>query len=125
MPLEIGSLAGFQRLRSVILDSRTLFGIAEEADDPVPCQGYCEMLPRTIERFVVIDHCNNNPCHDRHLRELLEAKEKRFPGLRNVEMTGLGQYLGNAEQMRRDFDAKGIKLLLCLGSDNQLREFWE
>ena len=76
----------------------------------MPVIRLCDILPRALESLVTSP--SDCPCHEEHLRELLRVKEEMFPELKRVEMKWLGRSLNDPKGLKREFKAKGVKLLL-------------
>ncbi|KAH8600211.1 hypothetical protein B0O99DRAFT_682653 [Bisporella sp. PMI_857] len=109
-PTEIGTLAGFEMLKSIDVEGNILFGYPDPEDGSMPILRLCDILPRALESLVITP--SDSPCHEKHLRELLRVKEERFPELKRVEMKWLGSSLNDPKGLKREFKAKGVTLLL-------------
>ena len=105
---EIGSLAEFERLKSIDVDWSTLFGYPSDEDGSLPVVRLCEVLPRALERLVL--RHSGGLCCEETLRELLCVVEERFPELKRIEMRG--SHRNDSGALTRDFKAKGVELLI-------------
>jgi hypothetical protein len=105
---EIGSLAEFERLKSIDVDWSTLFGFPSGEDGSMPVVRLCEVLPRALERLVL--RHSGGLCCEENLRELLWVVEERFPKLKRIEMRG--SHRNDSGALTRDFKAKGVELLI-------------
>lgn len=107
---EIGSLAGFESLKIIDLEGDVLLGYPDSEDDSRPVLNLCDILPRSVESLTIGPW--DFPSREKHLRELLRVKEERFPALKKIK---IGKWLGGSLQdrkgLRREFKAKGVKLL--------------
>lgn len=107
-PREIGSLAGFERLRSIDVEGNILFGDIDPEDWSTPLWNLGDILPGTLESLII----RNFDSQSFDLRELLPVKEEKFPELKRVQVKGLGWWLDNPKRLRREFKAMGVKLIL-------------
>lgn len=107
---EIGSLAGFERLKSIDVEGPILFGYPDPEDESMPVLRVCDILPRALESLDV--SLSDSPCHEDHLKELLRVKEEKFPELKRVKMRGLGRSFNDPKGLKSEFKAKGVKILL-------------
>jgi hypothetical protein len=107
-PREIGSLAEFERLKSIEVSGSILFGYPDDQDGSIPVVRLCEVLPKSVERLVLYEI--GGLCDEQNLRELLAVKEERFPSLKRIQMKG--SCCKDADKLKKDFKAKGVKLLL-------------
>lgn len=107
-PQQIGSLAGFDKLRRIDLAGPDLLGYPNWEDGATPDIKLINILPKSLETLVV--GASDSQGEERHLRELLAAKEKDFPYLKRVKVKWRG--IHDPEGMKRDFIAKGVKLTL-------------
>jgi hypothetical protein len=105
---EIGSLAEFERLKSIDVDWSTLFGFPSGEDGSMPAVRLCEVLPRALERLIL--RHSVGLCYEENLRELLWVVEERFPELKRIEMRG--SHRNDSGALTRDFKAKGVELLI-------------
>jgi hypothetical protein len=104
---EIGSLAQFERLKSIDVDWSILFGFPSGLDGSTPVVRLCEVLPKALERLVL--RHSGGMCCEENLRELLWVVEERFPELKRIEMKGT--HCNDSGALTRDFKAKGVELL--------------
>lgn len=109
-PREIGSLTRFQRLKAIDVEGSVLFGYPDTDDGSMPVLRLCDILPRALENLELSP--SDSPCHEEHLRELLRVKDEKFPGLKRIKLMRWGYLLNDPKGLRREFKAKGVKLLL-------------
>ena len=110
MPTEIGSLAGFESLKNIDVEGDILLGYPDIEDDSRPVLHLPDILPRTLESLRIGP--TGFPSCEEHLAELLLVKDEKFPALKKINMVGLGRPLTDPRGLRREFKAKGVRLIL-------------
>jgi hypothetical protein len=93
----IGSLRGYTALKELGVSVKALLGPAEGSQDyisgPVPhgkeprmTRRLVDMLPEDLEMLRLFDYVKGRwPDHDAQVREFMETRTERFPGLTLVE----------------------------------------
>jgi hypothetical protein len=69
IPEPIGSLAGFERLKSVEMDLYSLYGTRNPIYGEYPVLRLWQILPRKLERLAIVGNIGDTQCHDEYLRE--------------------------------------------------------
>jgi hypothetical protein len=54
--------------------------------------------------------CSDSPIKEEHLKELILARDERFPRLKKIEVKWRG--IKDPGGLKRDYKAKGVDLLL-------------
>ncbi|PMD60283.1 uncharacterized protein K444DRAFT_612858 [Hyaloscypha bicolor E] len=74
----------------------------------MPDVKFCNILPRSLERLMV--GCSDSPIEEEHLKELILARDERFPRLKKIEVKWRG--IKDPGGLKRDYNTKGVDLLL-------------